>query len=172
MSFLKTDCQYILVPATGNGKMYVCPTNGFHSFTPESCSGIFLKIFPMKSEQVNLTRKITIRLKQTEYNKLDWEFKKTTKRKLSEYLRYVLLEKPVTVYTRNQSLDEFMNELKLLRNELSAIGNNYNQTNSLRHISEIKFWAILNEKNRREFMEKIAEINFRIAKFSDKWLQE
>ena len=100
----------------------------------------------------------------------------TTKRKLSEYLRYVLLEKPVTVYTRNQSLDEFMTELKLLRNELSAIGNNYNQTvkklNSLRHISEVKFWAIMNEKNKQDFMEKISEIHFQIAQFSDRWLQE
>ena len=130
----------------------------------------------MKKEKINLTRKVTIRLKQEEYNKLDKEFKSTTKRKLSEYMRYVLLEKPVTVYTRNQSLDEFMEELKLLRNELSAIGNNYNQTvkklNSLRHISEINFWAILNEKNRRDFMEKITEINFQISKFSDRWLQE
>ena len=123
-----------------------------------------------------MTRKVTIRLKQTEYNKLNREFKMTTKRKLSEYLRYILLEKPVTVYTRNQSLDEFMIELKLLRNELSAIGNNYNQTvkklNSLRYISEVKFWAIMNEKNKHDFMEKITEIHFQIAKFSDRWLQE
>ncbi|MEI9911586.1 MAG: hypothetical protein WDO71_19190 [Bacteroidota bacterium] len=45
-------------------------------------------------------------------------FKTTTKRKLSEYIRYVLLDKPITVYTRNQSFDDILASLNGLKNEL------------------------------------------------------
>ena len=130
----------------------------------------------MKSDKINLTRKVTVRFKPAEYNKVHAAFKATTKRKLSEYIRYVLLDKPVTVYTRNKSMDDFMEEMILLRNELSAIGNNFNQTvkrlHTLDRFPEIKSWALHNEKSKENFMQKIEEINQHIAQFSDKWLQE
>jgi hypothetical protein len=44
---------------------------------------------------------------------------------LSEFIRRVLFEKPVTMYQRNKSLDEFMAEMMLLRNELNGLGNNF-----------------------------------------------
>jgi len=81
----------------------------------------------MKTEKINLTRKVTVRFKLAEYNKVHTAFKQTTKRKLSGYIWDVLLDKPVTVYARSKSLDEQVQELVLLRNELSAIGNNFNR---------------------------------------------
>ena len=63
------------------------------------------------SEKSKLTRKVTIRFKPEEYSKVNASFSKTTKRKLSEYIRYVLLEKPVTIYTRSESIDDLMAEL-------------------------------------------------------------
>lgn len=103
-------------------------------------------------------------------------FRTTTKRKLSEYIRYVLLEKPVTVYTRDQSLDDMLALFNSLKNELSAIGNNFNQAvkrlHTMDRIAEIKSWAEAGEKHRELFMEKVAEINQKITQLSDKWLQE
>jgi len=128
------------------------------------------------SEKSKLTRKVTVRFKQEEYNKVNASFKATTKRKLSEYIRYVLLEKPVTVYTRNQSIDDLMAQLILLKNELSAIGNNFNQAVKKLHTmdknSDLKTWVLLNEKHKENFFKKVDEINQKIIQLSGQWLQE
>ena len=63
-------------------------------------------------------------------------FSKTTCRKLSEYARNVLLQKPVIIKFRNQSADDFLDEMILLKNELNAIGNNYNQSVKRLHTLE------------------------------------
>lgn len=129
-----------------------------------------------KDDKIKRTRKVTVRFTEGEYNKINTSFKATTKRKLSDYIRFVLLDKPVTVYTRSKSLDDFLTEMILLRNELSAIGNNFNQTvkklHTLDRIPEIKSWAIHNEKVKELFMQKAEEIKQRIAQISDKWLPE
>lgn len=130
----------------------------------------------MKREKSNLTRKITVRFKPEEYNKVTISFKATTKKKLSEYIRYVLLEKPVTVYTRDQSVDELMTELIRLRSELSAIGSNFNQLvkrlHTASHFQEMKTLVLQTEIDQKRFLEKANEINLKIAELSDKWLQE
>jgi mobilization protein MobC len=130
----------------------------------------------MKSEKEKLVRKVTVRFKEIEYNKIDTSFKSTTKKKLSEYIRFVLLEKPVTVYTRDKSIDGLVAELILLRNELSAIGNNFNQLvkrlHTMNSFQDIKPWAELNEKHKQKFFEKVTEINQKIIQISDEWLQE
>lgn len=117
-----------------------------------------------------------MRFKPEEYNKVSVSFKATTKKKLSEYIRYVLLEKPVTVYTRDQSADDLMAELVRLRNELSAIGSNFNQLvkrlHTANHFQEIKALALRCENDQEKFAEKVSEINLKIADLSGKWLQE
>lgn len=65
-----------------------------------------------------------LRFKPEEYQLLEKRFKKTSFRKLSEYMRSVLLEKPVTVNYRDKAMDDVLEELVLLRRELNAIGNN------------------------------------------------
>lgn len=119
---------------------------------------------------------MSVRFKLKEYNKINTAFKSTTKKKLSEYIRFVLLEKPVTVYTRDRSLDEFMTELVCLRNELSAIGSNFNQLvkrlHTASHFQEIQSLALAAEKQQKNFSEKVTEINQKIAQLSVRWLQE
>ena len=82
----------------------------------------------------------------------------------------------MTVYTRSKSLDDFISEMILLRNELNSIGNNFNQSvkrlHSFDKISDIKVWAILNEKSKEILMKKVDEIKEKINQISDKWLQE
>lgn len=91
-------------------------------------------------------------------------------------MRKILLDKAVTVNMRNQSLDDFMTEMIRLRMELNAIGNNYNQLikrlHGLGQIPEIKSWLILNESARKLLLNKVDEINSKIAKMDDRWLQE
>lgn len=129
-----------------------------------------------RADKIKRDRKLTVRLSEQEYNKVVQSFKTTTKRKLSEYVRYVLLDKPVTVYTRDQSLDEIIHMFVALKGELSAIGNNFNQSvkklHTLSQFSDMKAWVSTTEMQRQLFMEKVAEINLKMAQLSDKWLQE
>jgi hypothetical protein len=129
-----------------------------------------------RKKKINLTRRVTIRLKPEEYSKIHSKFKSTTKRKLSEDIRAVLLEKPLTVFTRSKSLDDFISEMILLRSELNSIGNNFNQSvkrlHTLDKIPDIKTWAILNEKSKEILIKKVDEIKEKINQISDKWLQE
>lgn len=66
--------------------------------------------------------------------------------------------------------------LILLKDELNAIANNYNQVVKKLHMlndkSDLAGWLSLNEIGRKALHEKVAEIKDKIAQISDKWLQE
>lgn len=118
---------------------------------------------------------ISFRVKPDEYNKIHGLFSATTCRKLSEYARKVLLNKPVTIKYRNQSADEFLSAMIPLKNELNSIGKNFNQAvkklHTLNQISEFKNWLISYEEDRQKLMLKVDEINSKINQIFDKWLQ-
>jgi hypothetical protein len=57
------------------------------------------------------TRIIGLRLTQKEYQQIEKKFKNSTAKKMSDYVRHVLFDKPITVYQRNKSLDDFMTEM-------------------------------------------------------------
>ena len=129
----------------------------------------------MANKSTNRSRLVTLRLTPMEYQQLSNRFKGTTCRKLSDYMRKVLLEQKLTMYTRNQSLDDFMTEMILLRSELNAIGNNFNQAvhrlHTLDKIPEFVIWIKANELLKKELLTKVEQIKLRIEKISDKWLQ-
>lgn len=129
----------------------------------------------MKEQQKGLSKWIHIRVSPIDYNKIYQKFERSTDRKLSEYARRVLLDKPVTVNQRNQSLDDFMAEMMQLRTELSAIGNNFNQVvktlHQLRELSDIKAWLLLNETSKRILIQKVEEIRLKIYQINDQWLR-
>lgn len=128
----------------------------------------------MKEQNDNRTKLLHIRLKPDELQKIEKKFQKTTCRKLSEYARKILLDRPITTFYRNQSLDEFMNEMIGLRNELHAIRNNINQTvkklHTLQQITEFKNWIITNEIQQKILLNKVEEIKKHIQKIAEKWL--
>ncbi|HVG16878.1 MAG TPA: hypothetical protein VM935_18040 [Chitinophagaceae bacterium] len=127
----------------------------------------------MKEARSKRTKLITLRLTAAEYELLNSRFKATTCRKLSDYLRKVLLTGKVTVFTRNKSLDDFMTEMIELRNQLSAIGNNFNQAVHKLHIldkiPEFRQWILLNERDKGILMNKVDEIKNGINRFAEKW---
>ena len=127
----------------------------------------------MEEARNNRTRLVTLRLTKEEYQQLETNFKTTSCRKMSDYMRKVLLTGKVTVLTRNQSLDDFMTEMILLRNELSAIGSNFNQAVHKLHlldkIPEFRTWIMLYDVDKQTLMSKIEVIKIRINRFSEKW---
>ena len=130
----------------------------------------------MEDKKNNRSRLVGVRFKPEEYRTLHDKSRLTTCRQLSEYIRRVLFERKITVYTRSKSLDEFMAEMIQLRNELSAIGKNLNQIvkklNSLEQVPEIKMWVLFNDGSNKELHKKIEEIKSRINQFSNTWSQE
>lgn len=129
----------------------------------------------MSETKDNRYKWLHIRLKEDEHSKINKKFTASTCRKLSEYARRVLLDKVVTVYQRNRSLDDFMAEMIRLKNELNSIGINFNQSvkklHTLSHLSEFKNWIIQNENHYKLLLEKMEEIKSKINQISDEWLQ-
>lgn len=127
-----------------------------------------------KKETKSLTFKM--RFSESELEKIKSGFSKSTSRNLTDYMRKLLLNKPVTINTRNESLDAFMAEMFALRSELNAIGNNYNQLikrlHTLKDFSDIKSWLIHHETARKILMNKVSQIELKIEQINDKWLQE
>lgn len=116
----------------------------------------------MSEKIINPRRWITIRVKPDEYIAIYKLFKETTNKKLSQYVRKVLLQKPVVILYRDVSSDEILAALNRLSRELSAIGNNFNQTvhklHTLDHIQDIKLWAEMTESGRQNLLRKVDEI--------------
>jgi hypothetical protein len=128
-----------------------------------------------KTNEPKRTEWIHIRLTPSEASKINERFRKTPYKDLSSYIRKILLNKPVTVVMRNESFDQFIQEMILLKNELSAIGSNLNQIakkiNSYAATPSIK---LLMESYRlvKESVDiKLGTIKNKLNQFSNSWLQ-
>lgn len=103
----------------------------------------------MEEQNKNRTRWLHLRLTVDEYELIQKRYKKSTCPKISDYARKNLLQKPIVMKYRNGSLDELMPELILLRKDLNAIGNNFNQSvkklHTLGQIAEFKHWITVYE---------------------------
>jgi hypothetical protein len=129
----------------------------------------------MSEAEEKRTKWLHIRLRPDEYRKIQALRSKSLSPKMSDYARRVILNKPVTIRQRNQSMDEFMTEMIKLRAELSAIGNNFNQAvhklHLLKNVNDLKIWVLMNETTKMALMEKVDEIKNRINQFADQWLR-
>jgi len=101
--------------------------------------------------------------------------KKTTCRKLSNYARKTLLNKPLTGTVRDQCLDDLMTELMKLRGDLNGVGNNFNKAekklHTLHQIQEFKSWLGLYEMGWKKVAEQGRWHQKSHPKNAEKWLQ-
>lgn len=129
----------------------------------------------MKEGITNRTRIIGLRLTPREYIVIEQRWKASTCRKLSDFVRRSLFDKPVVTTYRNSSQDDIMVELTRLRTELNALGNNFNQAvkklHTLRKIAEFKAWLVTHELERRALQNKLDEVKNNIKKLLEIWLQ-
>lgn len=66
-------------------------------------------------------RFLSIRLSQAEFNEIYRQYKFSGCRSLTEYAKKVLMKKPVTIRTRNESVDESLNCLTGIRSRLDSL---------------------------------------------------
>jgi len=129
----------------------------------------------MEQKNLNRSRIIGLRLTPKEYEQIEKKWKASTCRKLSDYVRRSLFEKPIVTTYRNQSLDDYMAEAMKLRNELNGIGHNFNQAvkklHTLHQIAEFRNWIITYEPEKKLLLNKVDEIKNHMQKVAEKWLQ-
>lgn len=129
----------------------------------------------MEGKKSNRTRIIGLRLTPGEYAKIEKKWQNSTCRKLSEYVRHSLFDRPIVTTYRNQSADDFMAEMAQLRKELNHVGNNFNQAvkklHTLQKVTEFKSWLIAYEVEKRTLFNKVDEIKNNIQKMAEIWLQ-
>jgi hypothetical protein len=82
----------------------------------------------MKRKDQLKSRHLAVQVTPDQYAFLQEQFRSTIYRVFSEYIRTLLLQKPVTVRYRSQSLDEFLQVAIALKNELRAIGKSFCQS--------------------------------------------
>ncbi|MBN8837204.1 MAG: plasmid mobilization relaxosome protein MobC [Sphingobacteriia bacterium] len=127
----------------------------------------------MSQEKQHYTKRVTIRFKPEEFESVESKRKATTCQKTSEYIRKLALSQPVVVTYRNQSADQLLHEMVQLKNELSAIGNNFNQSvhklHTLDTLAEIKTWALLNENAKQTLFAKVEQIRQRMTQLYELW---
>ncbi len=129
----------------------------------------------MNQENVKRSRIIGLRLTTKEYQQVEKKWKASTCRKLSDYIRRIIFDKPIVTTHRNQSLDDLMAEAIRLRNELNNVGNNFNQAvkklHTLQQIPEFRNWIITYELDKEILLNKVDQIKNNIQKIAEKWLQ-
>ena len=129
----------------------------------------------MNRQREKRVKMIVIRLTQTEYERVEELYKKSRSRDLSSHLRAILLKNKICIQTRNQSMDDFMEELGMLKKELNAIGGNFNQL--VKQLHSLKYLILQDgfyEKTtilEQQILNKTSEIEKRINQFAELWLQ-
>ena len=130
----------------------------------------------MKESKLLRKKWFKIRVHEEELKKIKALSQCTPCKGASQYARNLLLQKPVIVKYRNESADNILSAMVRLKNELNAIGNNFNQAvhrlHTLDKIPEIKIWLIQNETLRQSFMKKVEEIRIEMIKIHEQWLQK
>lgn len=129
-------------------------------------------------KQENEVRKIFVkfRMNNAEVVQLKKLQQQSTERSVSNYVRKVALQKPVIIKYRNQTADDFLKEMLLLRKELNAIGNNFNQAvhklHMLDKIPEFRYWVKFYEGLQVSVVEKVEEIKSKVNQLYEQWLQK
>jgi hypothetical protein len=127
----------------------------------------------MKRIHLPNTRKLrlNVRLSQQEWDKVHKLASNTTCRTVSEYARKVLAERPVKVFFRNKSFDEFEEQMTLLLPQLESFGNNFalliKKLSSLNSVPEIQATLTLILACEKVFRGKVGVIKDHIEKLSE-----
>lgn len=120
---------------------------------------------------------IQSRLTKTEFNRLNDLLETAANVKtMSELVRRVLNNRPITIYTRDKSLDETVSEITKLRKELNKIGSNFNQTVKVLNTYQGSIILPIQVEEIKKAIKEVTEVNAELLlhfeKVGKKWLQE
>lgn len=126
----------------------------------------------------NYTRNIRclyVGLKLEEYAKIELQYKASTCRNKSEYIRNLIYNRPIKILYRNQSLDYLIEEMVVLNNEINAIKSELSTSLEILHLHkdspEFKKSLQDLELCMGNLYKKMDEVKNQIEKMTHKWLQ-
>jgi hypothetical protein len=93
------------------------------------------------SSTTTSTRFLSIRLSPEEYSEVYQHLQQSTCRSLTEYVKKVLTNKPVTVKVRDQSREEILQQLTLIKTRLETLIDKISPADAgqlLREVADIK----------------------------------
>jgi hypothetical protein len=126
-------------------------------------------------EEEKLQHKIQTRVNAAKYKELSELAEKATHGSISDLLRYLLYHRPLSLKTRDHTLDYFMPELIRLRRELNHIGVNINQVTHYFNQNDEQtrrlFYAMKVAAHFDAVTAKCEEILYTIEKLGERWLQ-
>jgi Arc/MetJ-type ribon-helix-helix transcriptional regulator len=125
---------------------------------------------------VKLTRKLTIHLSQSYYEKLERWLSHSNCRTASELVRAILYREQINWYHKDASLESTAIELAAIRKELNAIGKNINQITHSFHATDIPnqkmFHALKVADEYKKVGNKVDELLRMVSEISKTWLQK
>ncbi|SEW15225.1 plasmid mobilization protein [Chitinophaga arvensicola] len=118
---------------------------------------------------------VKTRINQQHFDRLNKQLASSPYRKMSELLRDIICNRPITVYTVDNSLPQVMEELTRIRKELNSIGRNVNQVTREFHTAAGRAERVSSVFQLLEYSKKVdqrLEIIFPIiSQLSEKWLR-
>lgn len=131
----------------------------------------------MKKRENEVRRKMVVtRMNDSEFERMEKFRRQSTERSVSNYIRKVSTQKPVTMKYRNESADDFLNQMLELKKDLNGIGNNFNQAVHKLHIldkiPEFREWIFQYSALHKHLVEKVEIIKLRMNQIYEQWLQK
>ena|SRR5215217_3960248 len=123
----------------------------------------------------NRSHWLHVRLTAAESKQINLAFKGTTETKKSEYIRKIILQKPMIAGVRDQSLQDILTELMQLRKDFNGIANNFNQAVKRLHV--LKEYALISQYlvsfrlHEKQLLKSVEEMRSFINKTQAKWLR-
>lgn len=129
----------------------------------------------MTAQKDNKSTRITIRFSSKEHALLCKMKSATTSRTLADFARNKLLEKTITGITRNQSLDDAVQEIIALRKMILPMAINLNQAvrklHTLSAVEDGKSWLLKFSLEVKIITNRIEEIKVKMNSIADEWLR-
>ncbi len=120
-----------------------------------------------------LNHLVGVRLNGTLYAELEKIQKESYSQSIGEVIRNILLNKKITCYYKDRTMDEPTKELIKIKNELNAIGVNINQITNSFHTADVStqkmFFALKVADQYNLVKEKIEDIKKVLIEMHNKW---
>ena len=128
------------------------------------------------AEKKVLRHEIKTRVNNQKFNELNDLLPKTRCKTMSELVRNILHNRPIKIYSVDESFPKLMEEISGIRKELNAIGININQVtryfNNVSDPTQKLFHSFQIDKHFQIVGNKVDTLLKIISKLSEKWLQE
>jgi hypothetical protein len=128
------------------------------------------------TQKVFLNHVVAIRISDDKYNELRKLLEGNPQNDMSRLLRDILHNRSITVFTKDKTLDNVMEELAKLRSEIRAIGVNINQItrlfNTYPEPQRKTLFAKMAFKEHQLLEPKIVELLEIVSQLAKKWLSD